>query len=75
MLSFLTVSDAFSFLVCQKAKNISLLSIQVGYVKAEKVAAPAPTKQALTCLVLVCLFLNSHILYFEGLLGEVPIIN
>ena len=38
MLSFLTVSDAFSFLVRKKAKNLPLLSIQVGYVISEKVA-------------------------------------
>ena len=46
----------------QKAKNITLLSIQVGYVKSEK--------EALTCLVLVCLFLNSHILCLDGGVGE-----
>ena len=32
MLSFSAVSDVFSFLVRQEAKNITLLSIQVGYV-------------------------------------------
>ena len=31
---------SLSFLVCQKAKNITLHSIQVGYVKSQKVAAP-----------------------------------
>ena len=39
MLSFLTVSDAFSFLMRKKAKNLTLLSIQVGYVISENVAA------------------------------------
>ena len=46
------------------SKNITLFSVQVGYDKSEKVAAPVtPAKQALTCVVLVCLFLNSHILF------------
>ena len=43
MLSWLSVSSGTrspSFLVRQKAKNITLLSVQVGYVKWEKVAAP-----------------------------------
>ena len=39
MLSFLTVSDAFSFLMRKKAKNLTLLAIQVGYVISENVAA------------------------------------
>ena len=57
-----------SFLLRQKAKKITLFSIQVDFVTVRKSSGSIkhPAKKALTCLELVCLFLNSHIIYFEG---------